>query len=146
MAMDQDQASVHLPASLRIRLERLATLTSQSLEGLIVKTLSSNLPPLPDDFPAADREALRALESLNDDDLWNVTNAALSKSDYARVTALRERRREGTLTAGERAELDELLRAADLLTLKKAYAAVLLTWRGHRLPPPPSLSAANAQK
>lgn len=127
MAMDQDQASVHLPASLRIRLERLATLTSQSLEGLIVKTLSSNLPPLPDDFPAADREALRALESLNDDDLWNVTNAALSKSDYARVTALRERRREGTLTAGERAELDELLRAADLLTLKKAYAAVLLT-------------------
>jgi hypothetical protein len=44
MAMDQDQVSVHLPASLRTRLERLATLTGQSLEGLIVKTLSSNLP------------------------------------------------------------------------------------------------------
>ncbi len=60
MAMDQDQVSVHLPANLRIRLERLALLTGQSLEGLIVKTLSANLPPLPDDFPAADRDALRA--------------------------------------------------------------------------------------
>jgi hypothetical protein len=148
MAMDQmdqmgrdQEVTVHLPASLRARLERLASLTGQPLEGLIVKTLSTSLPPLPDDLPLEAREALRALEDLDDSALAAVTGAMLSRHEIARVTALRERQREGSLTTSERAELDILLRAADLITLRKAYAAVLLKWRGHPLP---SLSAANA--
>ena len=51
MVADRDQVTIHLPASLRSRLERLAALTGQPLEGLILKTLSASLPPLPDDLP-----------------------------------------------------------------------------------------------
>ena len=146
MVADRDQVTIHLPASLRSRLERLAALTGQPLEGLILKTLSASLPPLPDDLPLDGQEALRALEGLDDDALWAITGATMPRHDYARVNALRERKREGTLTGSERVELDQLMRAAELITLKKAYAAVLLTWRGHRLPPPSSLSAANTPK
>jgi len=142
MAMNQEQeVTLHLPASLRARLERLASLTGQPLEGLIVKTLSASLPALPDDLPPETRDALRALEDLDDQALEAEMRAMLPRRAIARVTALRERQRDGALTASERAELEDLLRAADLVTLRKAYAAVLLRWRGHRLPP---LSSVNA--
>ena len=38
--------------------------------------------------------------------------------------------------------IDRLAQEADLLALRKAYAAVLLKWRGHRLP---SLAELEAQ-
>ncbi len=56
--MAADTITIHLPDALHRRLERLAMLTQQPLEGLIVKTLSSNLPPLPDDLPQATGDAL----------------------------------------------------------------------------------------
>jgi hypothetical protein len=48
--------------------------------------------------------------------------------------ALREKRRASTITAPDQATLDQLSQEVDLLTVRKAYAAVLLKWRGHRLP------------
>jgi hypothetical protein len=50
-------------------------------------------------------------------------------------------RRAGTLEPDERATLERLTQEADLRTLRKAYAAVLLKWRGHRLPGLTELSA-----
>ena len=132
--MATDAVIIHLPDHLLHRLERVAELTGQPLEGVIVRTLSSNLPPLPDDLPDATRDALQALESLSDDELWDLTRATLPEDQYARVTALREQRLDGMLDADEQDELEHLLQAADLLTLRKAYAAVLLKWRGHRVP------------
>lgn len=141
--MASDTVTIHLPDDLHRRLERLADLTKQPLEGLIVKTLSANLPSLPENLPPATRDALQALEGLNDDDLWKRARATLPEDKYEHLTQLRERQHEGNLTAGEREDLDQLMRAADLLTLEKAYAAVLLKWRGHRLPPLAALSSAS---
>lgn len=132
--MAADTITIHLPDPLYHRLERLATLTRQPLEGLIVTTLASNLPPLPDDLPPAIRDALLALEVLGDDELRHRTRATLPDEEYARLADLREGRRDGALSSEEQAELDRLLQAGDLLTLQKAYAAVLLKWRGRRLP------------
>ena len=132
--MATDIITLHLPDGLYRRLERLALLTRQPLEGLIVRTLSATLPPLPDDLPATARDALQALEALSDDELWQVTRATFPKDQYARLADLRDFRREGSLTADNQTELDQLLQAADLLVLQKAYAAVLLKWHGHRLP------------
>ncbi len=140
--MATDTITIHLPDHLYHRLERLAELTGQPLEGVIVRTLSSHLPPLPDDLPDDLRGALQKMERLRDDELWQLTHAAFPKEGYARLTSLREQRRDGTLDAGKQAELDRLLREADLLTLQKAYAAVLLKWRGHRLPPLSALTAS----
>ncbi len=125
MAID-DAITIHLPDGLYHRLERLASLTHQPLEGLIVKTLSSSLPPLPDDLTPALRDALMALESLSDDELQQVTNASMPSSQYERLTALRDERRERPLSPDEQTELDSLMQDADTLALKKAYAAVLL--------------------
>ncbi len=144
VTMSTDTITIHLPGGLYRRLARLADLTKQPLEGLIVQTLSSSLPPLPDDLPPATRDALQALEALSDDELWQRARATFPEEQYARLTALRERRRDGALPTDEQAELDQLLEAADLLTLQKAYGAVLLKWRGYRLPPVSALSEARA--
>lgn len=142
--MASDTVTIQLPNDLYRRLERLADLTKQPLEGLIVKTLSANLPPLPDDLSPATRDALQALEGLSDSALWQRTQATLPEDQYERLTQLRERRHEGSLTAAERGEIDRLSAAADLLTLEKAYAAVLLKWRGHHLPPLTAFASTSA--
>ncbi|WIG59354.1 MAG: hypothetical protein OJF49_002101 [Ktedonobacterales bacterium] len=136
--MATDTVTIHLPDDLYRRLERLAALTKQPLEGLIVKTLSSSMPPLPDDLSPTTRDALQAQESLSDDELWRLMRAIFPEDQYTRLSDLREQRRGGTLPLEEQAELDQLQDAADLLMLQKAYAAVLLKWRGHRLPPFPA--------
>lgn len=133
MAID-DAITIHLPDGLYRRLERLASLTHQPLEGLIVKTLSSSLPPLPDDLAPALRDALMALESLSDDELQQTAYASMPNWQYERLTALRDERRERPLSPDEQTELDSLMQDADTLALKKAYAAVLLKWHGQPLP------------
>lgn len=142
--MSTDTVTIHLPDGLYRRLERLADLTEQPLEEVIVRTLTASLPPLPDDLAPDTRDALQALEALSDDELLLQARATFAEDRYARLTALRERRREGTLTTNEQTELDHLQQASDLLTLRKAYAAVLLKWRGYHLPPVPPLPVASA--
>lgn len=136
--MAADAIIIHLPDGLYHRLERLASLTHQPLEGLIVKTLSSSLPPLPEDLTPGLRDTLLGLESLDDAELRQVADATLPESQYQRLSDLRDAQRERALSADEQAELNRLMEAADTLMLKKAYAAVLLAWRGQRLPPPVS--------
>ena len=139
--MTTDTVAIQVPQAVYRRLERLAQLTRRPLESLIVQALSSNLPPLPDDLPAAQRDALVALEGLSDDELWAVTRSAMPQRDQERFAALRDQRLAGTLDPAEEAALDQFAQAADLLTLRKAYAAVLLRWRGHQLPTPDELAA-----
>jgi hypothetical protein len=133
-----DAITIHLPGSLYRRLERLASLTSQPLERLIVKTLSSSLPPLPDDLTPALRDTLLALESLSDDELQHIAQATMPDTQYDRLTSLRDLQRERSLTIAEQADLDQLMRDANILVLKKAYAAVLLKWRGQSVSLPHS--------
>ena len=90
--------------------------------------LSSNLPPLPDDLSPDVRDALRTLEELGDDELARISRSTFSEDQYARLSTLRERRRDGEITSEEGLELAGLSHAADVLTLKKAYASVILRW------------------
>ncbi|HLY29913.1 MAG TPA: hypothetical protein VKQ36_02685 [Ktedonobacterales bacterium] len=128
--------TITMPDALYHRLERVAELTHQPLEGVIMKTLSATLPLLPDDLPPATRDALQALESLDDEMLQEQARATLPTGQYKQLTALRDKRRDGTLSPKDEEKLEQLLQAADLLTLKKAYATVLLKWRGRRLSVP----------
>ncbi len=128
--MATDIITIHLPDDLHKRLERLAHLTGQPVEGLIVRTLSSNLPPLPEDLSPATRDALQGLERLDNTELSQLAYAKLPDDQYEQLTMLREKHRERELTQKEEAALNRLIDAADLLTLQKAYAAVLLKWRG----------------
>lgn len=140
--MTAEMVTVQVPQPLYERLERLARLTHRPVESLIAQTLSTSLPLLPDDLPAEQREALAALEILTDEQLWQIEGATFPEEQYAQFAELREKSRSGDLTASEQGILDQLTAAADLLTLRKAYAAVLLKWRGHRLPSLAALESA----
>lgn len=129
-----DTVAIQVPTGLYRRLERLADLTHRPLESLIEQTLSANLPPLPDDLADGARNALVMLEELSDDDLWNAMRSTFSGEPHAQFIALREKARAGTLSEHEHVRLDALREEADLVMLRKAYAALLLKWRGHRLP------------
>lgn len=128
--MATDEVILHLPDDLYRRIARLSHLTGNPVEGVIVHMLTSNLPPLPEDFTPHTREALQSLETLSNDQLAAFSTAQIPAKDYARLTDLRERRHEDVITPDEQMELEALMQAADTLTLQKAYAAVLLKWRG----------------
>ena len=55
--MTTDTVAIRFPQPLYRRLDRLAPLTQRRLESLIVQPLSPTPPPLPDDLPAAQRDA-----------------------------------------------------------------------------------------
>jgi hypothetical protein len=76
------------------------------------------------------REALLQLEALSDSDLQRVVLERMSAADVEQFDELRERRRAGVISAAEERRLQELAEYADLLMLRKAYAAVLLKWHG----------------
>jgi hypothetical protein len=126
--------AIQVPRTLYHRLERLAALSGRPLESLVVQTLSSTIPPLPDDLPPYMRDQLIALEALSDGELWQVMRSMFPADQYEQFAELREKRRAGIITEAEQTLLDHLSQAADLITLRQAYAAVLLKWRGHKLP------------
>ena len=51
-----------------------------------------------------------------------------------RYQELLDKNADGTLTEVERNELTQLRTEADRSMLRKAYAAALLRWRGHKIP------------
>lgn len=139
--MTTETMTIQVPELLYRRLERLAALTHRPLESLVVQTLSSNIPPLPDDLPTPTRDALTALEGLSDDALWQIVRSSVPEEQHEQFAQLREKRRAGMIASDEQMILDRFTQEADLRTLRKAYAAVLLKWRGHRLPTLAEISA-----
>jgi hypothetical protein len=139
--MTTETLTIRVPEPLYHRLERLAALSGRPLESLIIQTLSASIPPLPEDLPPSTREALTSLEALSDDDLWQIARSGIPEAEYEQFAALRAKWRADTIGPDEQATLDRLTQEADLRTLLKAYAAVLLKWRGHRLPTLTELSA-----
>lgn len=140
--MTVQTVTVQMPQTLYQRLERLAKLTRRPLENLVVQTLEAGALPLPDDLPEATRGMLTALENLDDTALWQVARSVVDPEQWDQHCLLLEKNQQGTLTGAERAHLIHLRQEADALMLRKAYAWVLLKWRGYHLP---SLADLEAQ-
>jgi hypothetical protein len=85
---------------------------------------------LPEDLPPDIRATLAVLENMSDGELWRIAQGTFPEEAYEQLSELRELRRARSLTGDEQAMLDHLLEEADLLTLRRAYAAVLLKRRG----------------
>jgi hypothetical protein len=134
MIVTVQTVAIQMPQSLYHRLERLSELTRRPLEDLVVQTLSVGVPPLPDDLPAEMRHDLMVLEGLDDDALWQVARGEISPERRKQHSLLLEKNSLGTISEPEQATLARLRQEADQLMLRKAYAYVLLKWRGHRLP------------
>ena len=85
---------------------------------------------MPDRF----RDDLKALNQLSDDLLLDVVNRDLAEEKAELYEQLLVKNQQGALAENERQTLDTLREEADLLMLRRAYAAALLKWRGHRVP------------
>jgi len=126
--------AILVPDELYDRLNAAAAAARQPVHEVAARVLYAGLPPSVDDVPASMRETLRRLEKSDDETLWQVWHSRAPEAQRSRHSALLEKKANGAITAEERRELSRLRRRADQLMLKRAHAAALLRWRGHRVP------------
>jgi len=113
--------------------QRVAQATRQSVEELLVTALQAALPTL-EGLPFDVAQHLVGLESLDDQALWLVMLETVPLDKQQRLHDLLSRNQADMLTDAEREQLAILPQQADLVMLRKARAAVLLRFRGKRVP------------
>jgi len=125
--------TLHLPESFVQPLERTMRATNQPLEQLLLTALQTALPPLEGLSPEFVAD-LEALELLDDDQLRHVLTETVATQTQQEISSLLQKQASESLAEAEQARLSALQKQADLVMLRKARAAVLLRFRGHRLP------------
>lgn len=126
--------TVDLPEPIFQQLSRLAQLTQQPLELLVLQSITGNLPPLPDRSPLALQPELLKMQTLEVPDLLAVTHSQIPENLQQQHLELLEKNSAEIITAQERQDLHQLCLQADTLMLRKAYAWALLRWHGHPIP------------
>ena len=116
-----------------MRLQHAAQGNEKRVRQVAVQMLSTALPP-DDTLPQDMQQELRTLESLSDDVLWAVARSQLAASKQRRWKRLLDKNAQGTLTASEQQELEQLIAESDRLTLYKAHAYLILKKRGRHIP------------
>jgi hypothetical protein len=125
--------TLEMPDSVFEPLLRAAEATKQPVESLLLTNLQASLPSL-DGLPPEIQRNLESLETLADELLWQVMAETVSPNHQHRLSELLGRGQSGVISEPEAAELASLQRQADLVMLRKAHAAVLLRFRGKRIP------------
>ena len=133
--MSLQKVTLDLPESIYIRLQQAAQATKQPLDQVILRAVQMGSPPGWDDVPAEYQADIAALERLDDRSLWRIARSRQTHTDFDRYQDLLDKNREGTISDAERQELRDLRAESDLFMLRKAHAAALLKWRGHKIPP-----------
>lgn len=131
--------TLHLPDETLQRYKRGATAARKLLEEFLVERLMEAAPLLADDLPSPLHEALKTLENLDDDALWQVTRTQLPPNRQRLYSRLLTKNSQGTITDQEKETLHTLGEQARLLALKAAHACMVLKWRGHHIPSPEEL-------
>jgi hypothetical protein len=126
--------TLNLPDNFAQPLQRVALAARLPVEQLLLRALQATLPPLDNDLPPAMRENLTALETLDDARLWRVLRETVPARAAAKLHKLLAEQQERPLDEGEQSALARLQEQADLVMLRKARAAVLLRFRGQRIP------------
>jgi hypothetical protein len=126
--------TIYWPASAARRLRRMAEIARRPVDEVLAETLYATLPPLLEDVPAAFQADLAHLETLPSDALREQTRAVLRPENVTCYETLQGIRAERQFTEVEQQEWETLRLEADRLMFCKAYAGVLLKWRGGRIP------------
>ena len=114
-------------------IQRTAQATNMPVEQVVLHALQASLPSLeglPDDLV----ENLIALEMFDDQSLWEVMRETVPTQLQKEINRLLEQQQATPLTVSESEQLAALQKQADLVMLRKARAAVLLRFRGKRIP------------
>ena len=143
MSTPPEALTIHLPASALRRLRRMAEIARRPVDEIAAETLSAVLPPLLEDVPARFQADLARMEKMPSDALRRQTRTVLSEENVARYQALISTRAERPLNKAEQVEWEALQLEADSLMFRKAYAALLLKWRGEHIPAVADLGASD---
>ena len=125
---------IQLPEAIYQRLQRVAEVTNQPLQTIVLQTIRGNLPPSLDDLSPEWREAIADLPALSDEALWAIAQEPLPSRQWRDHQRLLHKMQEDILTEAEKAELAALRTDADRSVIRRSYALALLKWRGHTLP------------
>ena len=123
--------TLDLPDNFFQPLQRTARATRQPTEKLLLKALQNSLPAL-EELPPEFIENLTTLEILEEVELWKILRETVPTAIQQEISALLNK--PAKLTESQTDRLVNLQKQADLIMLRKARAAVLLRFRGNRLP------------
>ncbi len=132
--MTTETLTIRLPSAAARRLRRVAEISGRPVDDVVAETLRASLPPLLEDVPPAFREDLAVLEELSTSELRKRLYSKLDPERLARYDELLAAKAADQLDAAGQQELAALRTGADRLMFCKAYAALLLKWRGERVP------------
>lgn len=130
--MSTATVTLTLPDVLYQRLKGVALVTKQPLEDVLLQALNRGSPPSWDDVPPEFQLDLAGLDKMDDDALWVIARSRREPTEFVRYDELLEKNAGGLLSPAEQNELEHLREEADRFMLRKAHAAALLRWRGHR--------------
>jgi hypothetical protein len=132
-SMALQPVTLKLPPTLYRRLARVAALTNQSIDAVLLQTIRGNLPVALEDTPPDMQAEIAALVKLNDDDLWAVARIPLDMSQWKRHQSLLRRNAAGSLDEKGQRELARLREATDRQVMRRSLALALLKWRGYTI-------------
>jgi hypothetical protein len=136
--MGRPVLTLELPEDVYEHVRRAARGMNQPVEKALVDIVRAATPSL-ERVPAEYRADLEAMEDLVDGELWDILRTHPTPARQLRLERLLDKDRRGELTDRERRALGELRSDGDRLMLRRSYAALLLKYRGHRVPNPEEL-------
>lgn len=127
------QITLTLPDNLYQPVHRVAQATHKPVETVLLTAIHASLPPL-DGLSLDLAQELAELETQDTDDLRKILLETVPNDQQEMLDSLLHRNQLGILTETEKTQLTSVQQAADRVMLRKARAAVLLRFRGERLP------------
>ena len=119
------QIIITLPDDIYQRAERFARLANRDVASILVDTIQLSIPPVSEDI--TDLEPMLA---LCDEQVLVLAELQMEPEQDARLSELLDRQQSGTLTEGERSELQTLMQVYQEGLLRKATALSEAVKRG----------------
>src|SRR6516162_6937080 len=131
--MSHPALTLKLPEDVYERVRRAAKGMNQPMEQALVNIVRAATPSL-EGVPVEYQADLEAMEDLGDEELWRILRSRPAPAQQRRLERLLDKNQRGELTDRERRALSELRAEGDRRMLRRSYAALLLKYRGHRVP------------
>jgi hypothetical protein len=126
--------TVSFPKPVYRRLQKEAKVLRMQITEVVIETVKRNPPLWFDMFPPRLEAELAQLDRLSISQLLEIAKNRLPAAKQRKLSRLLAKNSEGTITAKETTELDEVHLEANSLMLKKAKALALLKEKGSSLP------------
>ncbi len=126
--------TLNLSDELYHQLERTANLSHQPLENIVIQSLVSTLPPLLEEILPEYQAEVYPLLQMSNTALHREAMNVYPPNQWVEYESLLNQKKLRVLTPAEQNCLDRLRYQANVLTLRKGYATMLLKQRSYFCP------------